>query len=168
MRNGVIQTMTGPGGAKLARKRDRDAEELIVLPDGTRLVVFEHNVRIGVFPRGSGQATSWIPLPDLVPSGNQGIEAAVRFADGRFLLIAERLGDEEGVRRAWLGEPLNALLLAAFIIVSAFHMRLGLNEVIEDYIYDRWRPVLRILNSILAAVVAALALNAAYLLAFAG
>jgi hypothetical protein len=105
VRNGLLQTMTGPGGARLVRKRDRDAEELVVLPDGTRLVIFEHNVRIGIFPKGSAEARSWIPLPNLVPSGNQGIEAAVRFADGSFLLIAERLGEAEGVRRAWLGEP---------------------------------------------------------------
>jgi hypothetical protein len=105
VRRGTIETMTGLGGARLGRKRDRDAEELVVLPDGTRLVVFEHKVRIGLFPKGSAQATRFIPLPNLVPSGNQGIEAAVRLGDGRLLLIAEHQGHEGGIRHAWIGEP---------------------------------------------------------------
>jgi hypothetical protein len=103
--DGAISTMAGTDGQPLRSMRDRDAEELVVLPDGTRLVVFEHNVRIGIFPKGSATASRFIPLPGLVPPTNQGIEAAVRLADGRFLMIAERLGEEEGVRRAWLGEP---------------------------------------------------------------
>src|SRR5262249_45591800 len=105
VRGGSIATLRGSDGQPLRRKFDRDAEELIVLPDGTRLVVFEHNVRFGYFPPGSATATRFGPLPNLVPPTNLGIEAAVRFPDGRFLLIAERLGSEAGVRRAWLGEP---------------------------------------------------------------
>jgi hypothetical protein len=105
VRNARIETMRGPVGAPIPHKRDRDAEELIVLPDGTRLVVFEQQVRFGLFPPGSATATRWIPLPGLVPPTNQGIEAAVRLADDRFLLIAERLGEPTGIRRAWLGRP---------------------------------------------------------------
>jgi hypothetical protein len=103
VRNARIETMRGPDGAVLQRKRDRDAEELIVMPDGTRVVVFEQDVRLGIFPPGSATASRWIPLPGLVPPTNQAIEAAVLLADGRLLLIAERLGVEDGIRRAWIG-----------------------------------------------------------------
>lgn len=103
VRNARIATMRGPDGAVLQRKRDRDAEELVVTPDGTRVVVFEQDVRLGVFPPHSATASRWIPLPGLVPPSNQAIEAAVLLADGRLLLIAERLGVEDGIRRAWVG-----------------------------------------------------------------
>jgi hypothetical protein len=105
VRNGSIETMRDTDGRPFPRKRDRDAEELILLPDGTRLVVFEHNVRFGYFPKGSATATRFVPLPNLVPPTNQGIEAAVLLGENRFLLIAERLGVEDGLRRAWLGRP---------------------------------------------------------------
>ena len=70
--------------------------------------------------------------------------------------------------RAWLAAPLNAGLLAATLVVAAFHMRLGMNEIIEDYIHGALAGVLRIVNALAAAAVAAAALYSAYRLAFAG
>jgi len=100
-----VEQMQDTAGRPLARSRDRDAEELVVLPDGRRLVVFERDVRLGIFPPGSARAERFIPLPGLVPPTNRAIEAMVRFADDRLLLIAEGKGEEAGVRRAWIGRP---------------------------------------------------------------
>lgn len=51
---------------------------------------------------------------------------------------------------AWAGEPLNSLLLGAFVTVGAVHMRIGLMEVIHDYIHGGLNNVLNVLNWIVA------------------
>lgn len=70
--------------------------------------------------------------------------------------------------RAWLAEPVTAVLFALFIATCAFHMRIGLNEVIDDYIYSGIKSALRTLNTLVALCVAALGFYGAYLLAFQG
>jgi len=36
----------------------------------------------------------------------------------------------------WLARPLNALVVALFVLVSSLHSQLGLQVVIEDYVHD--------------------------------
>lgn len=59
--------------------------------------------------------------------------------------------------RAWMAKPLNALLLGAFVGVSAVHMRGGMADVILDYFDGTGRQVLRLLNTLLAIAVTAAA-----------
>ena len=70
--------------------------------------------------------------------------------------------------RAWLSEPVTAVLFAAFVALSAFHMRLGLNEVIEDYVHSNMKGILTTLNALVCLLVAGGAAYAAWLLAFQG
>lgn len=81
-------------------------------------------------------------------------------------LAASGAGYEE--MRAWASSPLNAVAMAAFIVISAAHMRIGLAEVIEDYIHSGMKGLLMTLNWLAALGVAGGGLYAAYLLAFAG
>jgi succinate dehydrogenase / fumarate reductase membrane anchor subunit len=37
-----------------------------------------------------------------------------------------------------LGIPLNAILMGAFIVILVYHMVLGLQVVIDDYVYGKW------------------------------
>lgn len=69
---------------------------------------------------------------------------------------------------AWLSEPLTAILFALFIAASAFHMRIGLNEVIEDYVHSGAKGVLMTLNLLAALAVAGAGFYAAWRLAFQG
>ena len=43
--------------------------------------------------------------------------------------------------RAIVHQPLNATLLSAFVIAMFWHMQLGLQVVIEDYVHLRWLEV---------------------------
>jgi succinate dehydrogenase / fumarate reductase membrane anchor subunit len=50
--------------------------------------------------------------------------------------IAGAVGNSyEGVR-AVIGRPFPALALIAFVVVAAYHARLGADNIIEDYVHD--------------------------------
>lgn len=68
--------------------------------------------------------------------------------------------------RVWLAEPFTATMFAVFIGVGAWHMAMGMAEVIEDYIHSGWKGVFMTLNWLLALGVAGAALFAAAKLAF--
>ncbi len=63
---------------------------------------------------------------------------------------ALHLGDSYTEVSAWLARPVNGVLLAALVTVGAFHMRIGLGEVIDDYIHGSIRGPLRVLNTVVA------------------
>ena len=55
----------------------------------------------------------------------------------------------------FLSSPLNSLLMGAFIIISLYHMALGLQEVILDYVpHEGAKLALMMLNHGFAAAVA--------------
>jgi len=39
----------------------------------------------------------------------------------------------------FISKPLNAILLGAFVVIAVYHMALGLQVVIDDYIYITWQ-----------------------------
>jgi succinate dehydrogenase / fumarate reductase membrane anchor subunit len=82
--------------------------------------------------------------------------------------VAHHAGDSYEEMRAWVAEPFTASAFAIFIAISAFHMRLGLNEVIEDYIHSNLKGVFMTLNALVAIIVAGLGFYGAYLHAFQG
>ena len=44
------------------------------------------------------------------------------------------VGAHEAATLAFLSQPLNAILMAAFVIILLYHMMLGLQVVIDDYV----------------------------------
>ena len=44
------------------------------------------------------------------------------------------IGAHEASTLAFLSQPLNAILMAAFVVILLFHMILGLQVIIDDYI----------------------------------
>jgi succinate dehydrogenase / fumarate reductase membrane anchor subunit len=86
---------------------------------------------------------------------------------GWFLYAAVELSAADyAAARAYFSRPLAAVPFALLIIASAYHMRIGLGEVIADYIHDGLKGVLKALNLLVAAAAAAGAAWAAYALAF--
>lgn len=86
-----------------------------------------------------------------------------------FLYAAVKLsGADYAAARDFLTSPLTAIPFALMIVLAAFHMRIGLGEVIADYIHDKWKAPLAALNLLAATAIALAGLWAAYSLAFTG
>ncbi len=51
------------------------------------------------------------------------------------------IGVDHANAHAYLAKPLNATLMLAFVLASAWHAQLGLRVVIEDYIHTPWLEI---------------------------
>lgn len=67
---------------------------------------------------------------------------------------------------AFLATPANAFLMAALIAAAALHMRVGMADIILDYVDGTARSVFLLLNTIAAIAVTALAWWSLYRLVF--
>lgn len=67
--------------------------------------------------------------------------------------------------RLWLAAPTGWLPMGLLIAIGAFHMRIGLNEIIDDYIDSGARGVFKLLNLFGAIGAAAIGLWSLYLIA---
>jgi succinate dehydrogenase / fumarate reductase membrane anchor subunit len=77
------------------------------------------------------------------------------------LSIVTHIGAPYTEVKAYLAEPLVALLLIALVVNAAIHMRIGLKEIIEDYVHGGMKVVAILLATFYAAgigLVSALAL----------
>ena len=76
--------------------------------------------------------------------------------------VAGRIGTQYAEARGLIAQPLQASLLAAFVIAAFYHAQLGLQVVVEDYVHTKWVEVaLQIaikLGCIFGAIVSLLAI----------
>jgi hypothetical protein len=98
---GKLEPLRGPDGQALQGKEKGDAEGLAMLPNGDRLVSFERDHRIWLYPStgpGTWGAPRAVPKPATVFPDNEGMEAiaAYPFAGPDAYLV----GGEEG--EVWL------------------------------------------------------------------
>ena len=71
-----------------------------------------------------------------------------------FLISAvAHVGASYDEMRAWLASPLTKLLLGGFVTIGAVHMRVGMMEVIGDYIHGPLNGVLNLANWIAVGAV---------------
>ncbi len=82
--------------------------------------------------------------------------------------VVSHLGADYEAARAWLARPLNAGLMALFVIIGAWHMRIGFEEIIADYIHSSVRKTLSALNWLITISIIAGVLWAVYNISFAG
>ncbi|MGI8724564.1 MAG: succinate dehydrogenase, hydrophobic membrane anchor protein [Methyloceanibacter sp.] len=61
-----------------------------------------------------------------------------------FSLVAHVGSSYEEVR-SYLANPLVALAMLALVISASIHMRIGLREIVEDYVHNEYRRILFIL-----------------------
>lgn len=71
------------------------------------------------------------------------------------------VGVNSATAASFLQHPLNAILMGAFVVVALYHMALGLQVVIDDYIYTNWQKLsLMLLMRAFAFALAAISLFA--------
>ena len=85
-----------------------------------------------------------------------------------FLALALRPGYDYATIHGWIASAWVAVPLALLIGNICYHIRLGLQVVIEDYQHDESRIVLMILLNLYTVVIAAVALFAILKIAFTG
>jgi succinate dehydrogenase / fumarate reductase membrane anchor subunit len=61
------------------------------------------------------------------------------------LSIVSHIGSSYGEVKAYLASPVVAVLMLALILSAAIHMRIGLKEIIEDYVHGEGLKVIAIL-----------------------
>ena len=85
------------------------------------------------------------------------------------LLVLSLLHGGYAAAHAALAHPLNAALMIAFLIALFWHMQLGVQVVIEDYVHTRWIGLmLQILVRFFAVLAALLAIIAVLRIALGG
>ena len=83
--------------------------------------------------------------------------------------IAGLAGSDIGPVRAWIAEPVTAILLVLLIVATFHHMQLGMQVVIEDYVHAEGLKIAGIVLVKFAAIALAVASGFAVLkIAFAG
>lgn len=116
LKDATVGPITGLGGAPLAKERDRDAEGVALvegsLANGTVLIAFEQNHRIGRFPisgRGLGAPTAYLPLPAEAHRQirNKALESVCVLRagplKGAIVALSERYPDRTGSRHSgWM------------------------------------------------------------------
>lgn len=70
--------------------------------------------------------------------------------------LAAHAGDSFIEMVAWLKSPFNKIMFGGFVTIGAFHMRIGLGEVIDDYLQGGLRSTASLLNLLGALSVVAL------------
>lgn len=84
-------------------------------------------------------------------------------------LVVSLAGSDRAGMVAIIGHPVVAILTGIMIVIVCIHMRIGVMEVIEDYIEDpRLHSLTMLLNTFFALAVALLAIAALVKLAFGG
>jgi succinate dehydrogenase / fumarate reductase membrane anchor subunit len=61
------------------------------------------------------------------------------------LSIATHIGVGYDEMRLYFSRPLVAIVMLAFVVSAAIHMRIGLGEIIEDYVHQNGLRVLSLL-----------------------
>jgi len=70
--------------------------------------------------------------------------------------------------RVWLENPWNSLLIGAFVVIGAIHMRIGMAEIIIDYIHSWLKDVLLFINWLAAIGLIIATLWSVYTISFSG
>lgn len=84
-------------------------------------------------------------------------------------LVVSHAGADRAAMLATVSNPLVALVLAALLVIVPIHMRIGMREIIEDYMHDaRLGRLAMTVNDVFAGLVALAGLLAVAVIAFGG
>lgn len=111
VRDGRMGPLAHLDGTPVLGRDQRDAEELLRLPDGSWLVSFEGDHRLWRYDASDHPSAPPTGRPRVVPTppdlqaagANGGIEAMALVADDQLLMLTEDMRDDEGAIRGWIG-----------------------------------------------------------------
>jgi succinate dehydrogenase / fumarate reductase membrane anchor subunit len=69
------------------------------------------------------------------------------------VILLAVLGRNHAATVQILGSPLVAVILILFVLSITYHMRIGMQVIIEDYVHSGWKMVLVVLNNFYAVAV---------------
>jgi len=105
-----------------------------------------HRVR-GLGAAGSGTAHFWLQRVTAL--------ANIPLVLGLIAILAALAGSSYETARELLGNPLVAIALLLLVVSASFHMRLGMQAIIEDYVH---KPALKtaclVANTLIPATIA--------------
>jgi succinate dehydrogenase / fumarate reductase membrane anchor subunit len=78
--------------------------------------------------------------------------ANIPLALGGIMVVITLLGRSHAAVVQILGSPVVAILLLLFVLSISWHMRIGMQVVIEDYVHDERRKLALIMANIFFAV----------------
>ena len=80
--------------------------------------------------------------------------AGVLLTVALIVIVISLLGRSHAAAVQILGSPLIAILMLLFIVNTAYHMWLGMQEIILDYVHeDKWKFLALMLNTFFVSVV---------------
>jgi len=83
------------------------------------------------------------------------------------LLVISLLGRNHAAAQQILGAPLVAIVMLLFIVMSIYHMWIGMQEIIVDYIHDElWKLVVLMANTFFCIAIGLACVFAIFKLAF--
>lgn len=81
--------------------------------------------------------------------------AGIPLTIGLLLIITALLGRNHAAVVQILGSPIVAIILLLFIVNTAYHMWIGMQEIILDYVHDdKWKFMSLMANTFFVVVVA--------------
>ena len=83
--------------------------------------------------------------------------AGIPLTVGFIVIVAMLVGRNHAATVQILGSPLVAILMLLFVVTSVYHMRLGMQEIIVDYIHDELWKIVAVMANTFFCVVAGLA-----------
>jgi succinate dehydrogenase / fumarate reductase membrane anchor subunit len=63
-------------------------------------------------------------------------------------LLLVLVGQDYNGARALLGRPFVAILLLLYVLVGIYHMQLGMQTIIEDYVDSEWGKVILLIGNL--------------------
>jgi len=60
-------------------------------------------------------------------------------------VVMTHTGADYATMKAWLGSPVNTVLMIALVVATFHHMQLGLQVVIEDYVHSEGTKLITLL-----------------------
>ena len=88
--------------------------------------------------------------------------ANVPLTVGFIVLLVSLLRSGHAAVAQTLGSPLVAIGMLLFIASITYHMRIGMQVIVEDYVHGQWKMPLLIANNFFAVMVAAASVYALF------